>query len=580
MKVLYIDLKAEASWEKPLNDPLTGGRLLTGQLVSLLVDPQTDPLGSGNALVFAAGPLAGKRTSTGGRLSIGGKSPLTGGIKEANAGGMAGDSLAVLGYRALVITGMCEIPSHTIVILDEEGVQIVNGAKYWGLNNEALVGKLHEDFSDNYVIISIGTGGERRLKAAGIAVTDEHGMPFRLAARGGLGAVMGAKGLKAILIRRANLSDHKVDIPAAKKSSSDFNRFVAADERASVLREYGTASTVMPVQVLAGLPVRNFSQGQMENAESLSGETMHDLIKARRGVGTPSEACMAGCVIQCSNIFPDEDGNLAAAPVEFETIGLCGANIGISSLDDVARINRLCNDIGLDTIEIGAALGVMMEAAEIGSPLPPFDQSHLPRFGDAERAIELVAEIGKGTQLGMLLGNGVVATGHALGVERIPAVKGQALSAYDPRVIKGTGVTYATSPQGADHTAGLTLFAPVKHDDPETAVQVSRRAQIQRAAYDALGLCVFNLGATAKRSDLVRDMLVAHYGIKLQDSWMDDLGKRVIEIEIAFNRAAGFTKDDDRLPTYFETEASQPKGSVFDVSHDAIDSIWEKDENK
>jgi aldehyde:ferredoxin oxidoreductase len=344
-----------------------------------------------------------------------------------------------------------------------------------------------------------------------------------------------------------------------------------------VLRDYGTASTVMPVQILGGLPVRNFSQGRMDNAESLSGENMRDLIEARGGVGTPTEACMAGCVIQCSNIFPDEAGNLAAAPVEFETLGLCGANIGVDSLDDVARINRLCNDIGLDTIEIGAALGVMMEAAEKGTVPTPYDKADLPKFGDPERAIELVIEIGAGTGLGKLLGNGVVATGKALGVERIPAVKGQAFSAYDPRVIKGTGVTYATSPQGADHTAGLTLFAPVKHEDPESAVQVSRGSQIQRAAYDALGLCVFNLGATAMRSDIIQDMLEAHYGIELQDGWMNELGKHVIELEIAFNRSAGFTKNDDRLPAYFETEESQPKGFVFDVLHEALDAIWDED---
>lgn len=577
MKILCIDLQTEMSEEKNLTDPLIGGRLLTSQLISELVDPQTDPLGVGNALVFAAGPLSGKRTSTGGRLSIGGKSPLTGGIKEANAGGMAGDSLAVLGYRALVIIGTNRRLSPSIIILEENGVRFADASQYWGLGNAALVNDLYHDFGKEYVVISIGTGGEQRLKAAGIAVTDEQGKPFRLAARGGLGAVMGAKGVKAILIPRVDLSEHYVEDPQAKKSTTEFNRFVAANERAKVLRDYGTASTVMPVQVLAGLPVRNFSQGRMENAESLSGETMRDLIEERGGVGTPSDACMAGCVIQCSNIFPDEAGNLAAAPIEFETIGLCGANIEINSLDDVARINHLCNDIGLDTIEIGAALGVMMEAGEKGTAPPPYDQANLPHFGDAERAIELVAEIGEGTSLGKMLGDGVVATGRTLGIERIPAVKGQALSAYDPRVVKGTGVTYATSPQGADHTAGLTLFAQVKHEDPESAVQVSRGAQIQRAAYDALGLCVFNMSATALRSDLILAMLEAHYCVELHDGWMEELGKRVIDTEIAFNRAAGFTKDDDRLPTYFETEFSQPKGIVFDVSHEALDAIWDED---
>ena len=335
MKILYLDLGTQKSWENPLANPLSGGRLLTAELVSEQVDPQADPLGAGNILVFAAGPLAGKRTSTGGRLSIGGKSPLTGGIKEANAGGMAGDSLAVLGYRALVVTGTS--PGPVIAMVGPQGVEILAAEPYWGLNNESLVARLHQDFGNHYVVISIGTGGEQHLKAAGIAVTDAQGKPFRLAARGGLGAVMGAKGLKAILIPRAQLSDHPVENPVAREASVNFNRFVAGNERAKVLRDFGTASTVMPVQVLAGLPVRNFSQGRTENAESLSGETLRELIETRGGVGTPSEACMAGCVIQCSNIFPDENGELAAAPIEFETIGLCGTNIGLDSLDDVLR---------------------------------------------------------------------------------------------------------------------------------------------------------------------------------------------------------------------------------------------------
>ncbi len=576
-KILYLDLSTGKTNQKDLTDPMVGGRLLTGQLVTELVDPRTDPLGPGNALIFAAGPLAGKRTSTGGRLSIGGKSPLTGGIKEANAGGMAGDSLAVLEYRALAVTGVNPTSNPVLVILDENGLQVVAAAKYWGLNNEALVASLFQDFGEDYVVISIGTGGEQQLKAAGIAVTDEQGKPFRLAARGGLGAVMGAKGLKAILIKRANLKDHQIDESAAKKSSADFNRFVATSERPKALRDYGTASTVMPVQVLGGLPVRNFSCGQLENPEPLSGETMRDLILERGGVGDPSEACMSGCVIQCSNVFPDEDGNLAAAPVEFETIGLCGSNIGINSLDDVAKINRLCNDIGLDTIEIGAALGVMMEAAEKGTAPPPYAELNLPKFGAVERTIELVAEIGAGTELGIMLGNGVVATGQALNVDRIPHVKGQAFSAYDPRVVKGTGVTYATSPQGADHTAGLTLFAPVKHEDPTLAVKVSKGSQIQRAAYDALALCVFNLGATALRTDIIQEMLEAHFGLELEDGWLDELGRRVIDLELAFNRAAGFTTEDDRLPAYFETEESEPTGFVFDVSHAEMDSMWDDD---
>jgi len=325
---------------------------------------------------------------------------------------------------------------------------------------------------------------------------------------------------------------------------------------------------------LGGLPTRNFSAGQLQGVEAISGEALHDLIMARGGVGTPTEACMDGCVIQCSNIVADAQGQLAVAPLEFETLGLCGANLGLASLDGIARINRLCNDLGLDTIEVGAALGVMMEAAESETLPNGIDRALLPRFGEAERTAELVEEIGWGTPLGALLGRGVVAVGRAFGVRRIPAVKGQAMSAYDPRVIKGAGVTYATSPQGADHTAGLTVFAPANHRDSANAVALSRSSQLQRAAYDALGLCVFNLGAIGPRPDVALAMLNEAYGADLPADWLTTLGRRVIDAERAFDRAAGFTDADDRLPEFFAHKPLPPTDSRFDVPETELDSIW------
>ncbi len=579
--ILFFDLTTATAERQPLADPLAGGRLLTAQLVTELVPPTADPLGPENILVCAAGPLAGMRVSTGGRLSVGGRSPLTRGIKESNAGGMAADSLAALGYRAVVVRGARPVDQPAVLILDEAGPRLADGRPYWGLGSEAAADALRRDFGSDYVVVSIGPAGEARLAAAGIAVTDANDRPFRLAARGGLGAVMGSKGLKAILIRRVPGS---LKPPAAARDAiTGFHKLVATSERIRVLRAYGTASTVMLTQHLGGLPTRNFSAGRFEAAEAISGEALRDLILARGGVGTPTEACMAGCVIQCSNVVPTPEGELAVAPLEFETLGLCGSNLGIGSLDAIARLNRLCNDLGLDTIEIGAALGVMMEAAELGRSETGLNLRRdgrpstpaLPRFGDGERAAETVAEIGRGGALGMLLGQGTVAVGRALGVRRIPAVKGQAISAYDPRAIKGTGVTYATSPQGADHTAGLTVFAPVNHLDPSGAVALSRAVQIQRAAYDALGLCVFNLGATGSRPDVIVAMLNAAYGLALTPTWLNELGRRVIDLERSFNRAAGFTPADDRLPAFFREEPLASTGAIFDVSDEALDAIWE-----
>lgn len=302
---------------------------------------------------------------------------------------------------------------------------------------------------------------------------------------------------------------------------------------------------------------------------------MREVILKRGGEGKSTHACMTGCVIQCSNAFADEKGELLAAPVEFETIGLCGSNLEIASLDGIARINRLCNDYGMDTIETGATLGVMMEAAEMNVLPAGINREDLPRFGDVESALNVLSQVPEGTIIGNLVGGGVVAAGKALGVKHIPAVKGQAMSAYDPRVVKGTAVTYATSPQGADHTAGLTVFFPIDHRDPSLAVKFSKIAQIQRAAYDALDLCAFNTSATGQRPDIVVAMLRKVYEVDLPDNYLDILGRKVIDLELAFNRAAGLTAADDRIPDFFKTDAlTEVVSTVFDVPDVELDAIW------
>lgn len=577
MKILIINLSTGEIQTQEQTDELVGGRLLSSQLVSKYVDPKIDPLSPDNALVFASGPLANLRTSTGSRLSVGCKSPLTNGIKEANAGGMGGDSISGLGYRAIVFLGAFTSGEKGLCIINENGVTFndEDAEHCWGKGNEETAQYLLEKFGSANCVISIGQAGEQVMKAAGIAVTDSEGNPFRLAARGGVGAVMGSKGLKAVVIQRPGKSTTNIE-KDARSSITNFNKHVATSERVQVLREYGTASTVMPMQVMGGLPVRNFSKGQLSDAEPIDGDFMRNTILQRGGKGTPTHACMTGCVIQCSNAFADENGELLAAPLEFETIGLCGSNLEIVSLDEIAKINRLCNDYGLDTIEVGAAFGVMMEAAESENLPEKYNRNDLPKFGDSKTALKILSQIPNGGELARLIGDGVVSTGKALGVKRIPAVKGQAMSAYDPRVVKGTAVTYATSPQGADHTAGLTVFFPVDHRDAKNAVGLSKKAQIQRAAYDALGLCAFNTSATGQRPDIVIDMLRKVYEVTLPDNWMDILGRNVIDVERAFNKAAGMTALDDRIPDYFTKEAlKEPVESVFDVSEAEMDAMWD-----
>jgi aldehyde:ferredoxin oxidoreductase len=568
MKLLRIDLTRKRANVETWEDELNAGRLLTVEFLSREADPGCDPLGPENPLVLATGPLAGWGVSCGGRLSVGAKSPLTGGIKESNAGGEVADILAGLGYRAVVLEGALPEGEPGLIAIeggdDDETVRFLQGAEYEGLQLEETARRLRRRFGKEYTYVAIGPAGEMQMPAAALCVSDVRGNPFRFAARGGLGAVMGSKGIKALLIRKVK-SSTRPRSKAFRAAVSAFHRVINANARVEVLRQYGTPSTVMLVQSLGGLPTRNFRQGAFEEAEGLSGEAVHDLIVARQGEGTPTERCMATCIIQCSNVYPDAGGKRLVAPIEYETLAMCGSNLGIGDPDVVARLNRLCNELGLDTIEIGAALGV---AADAG----------LWSFGDGTRAIGLVEEIGEGTLLGRLLGQGCETVGRVLGVRRIPAVKGQGMSAYDPRAIKGTGVTFATNPMGGDHTAGLTVFAPVDHHRPEGQVQLSRDTQLTRAAYDALGLCVFLLGSTGSRPELVTEMLNAAYGTQLAPTALAEIGQRVIDLERAFNHGAGLTQATDRLPQFFLDEPLPPHGERFDVQSEELASIWERDQ--
>jgi aldehyde:ferredoxin oxidoreductase len=424
---------------------------------------------------------------------------------------------------------------------------------------------LIQKYGDKVAIALIGPGGEMRLKAAGIQNLDKDRVPSRIAARGGLGAVMGSKGLKAIVFDQAGGQKPPIADPEMfRVAQKDYTKEVMEHPQSITYRDYGTAAMAHMCDGFGALPTRNFSTGHFEEVDDISGETMRDFLLERGKPSDPSHACMAGCTIKCSNIFGGEDGKMIVSPLEYETIGLMGSNLGINSLDTVARMNWQVNDLGLDSIEIGAALGV---AAEAG----------LMQWGDGQRAMELLDEIRRGTELGCTLGDGSVATGRKFGIERVPAVKGQAMSAYEPRAIKGTGVTYAVSPQGADHTAGLTIRAKVNHLDPTVQKDPSLTAQLNMAGYDTLGACIFaGFGYAATPDAVIKRLLKARYGWEdVPDNVLQALGKETIKMEREFNRRAGFTKEDDRLPKWMTEQPLPPHNAVFDVSEDELDHIFD-----
>ncbi|HEY3313063.1 MAG TPA: aldehyde ferredoxin oxidoreductase C-terminal domain-containing protein [Anaerolineales bacterium] len=541
-----------------------GGRGLLARIMLDEVEPTCEPLGPGNKLIFAPGLLVGHMLSSTDRISIGGKSPLTGGIKEANAGGRTGYHMAVMGIKALIIESMPATAGLWVLRLGMEGATFEPAAELSGLGVYAAAQKLVERYGDKVAIALIGPGGEMKLASAGIQNIDKDRVPSRIAARGGLGAVMASKGLKAVVFD--NSGGQKPDIldpEGYKQAQKDFTTQLMAHPQTALYRDYGTQAMPRMTDGFGALPTRNFSAGSFEQVETISGEYMRDLLLARGGESNTTHACMAGCTIRCSNVFGGPDGKSIVAPLEYETVGLMGSNLGIGSLDEVGRLNWQVNDLGLDSIEIGAALGVACEAGFM-------------QFGDAARGLELIDEIRRGTPLGRILGMGAATTGKVLGVERVPVTKGQAMSAYEPRAIKGTGVTFATTPQGADHTCGLTIRAKVNHTDPKGQAALSLGAQLNMAGYDTLGACIFAGFGYAATPTAIPALIKARYGWEVPANYLQELGKKTIKMEREWNRRAGFTKKDDRLPEWMRREPLPPLNVVFDVPDEDLDSIFDQ----
>jgi aldehyde:ferredoxin oxidoreductase len=550
-----------------------GGRALTSAVVAKEVPPLCHALSAENKLVIAPGMLSGTTGAMSGRLSIGCKSPLTGTIKESNAGGQAAQVLARLGYVAIIVEGKPQGDDLYKVVINKDGVKISVDNSLKLLGNYDLVDKLKGEHGDKACIVSIGPAGERKMCAASVAVTDMEQRPTRHAGRGGVGAVMGSKGIKAIVLDDAGMSMRQPKDPDKFKAANQ--AFVAGLKKHPVTGEglpaYGTNVLTNVLNEAGGYPTNNFSVGRFDGASKISGETQAETENTRGGKGSATHGCHKGCIIRCSGTYYDKNGNYLSKQPEYETVWSHGGHCGIDDLDAIALMDRMDDDYGLDTIEMGVTIGVAMEAG-------------LAKFGDADAAIKLLKEVGEGTPLGRILGNGAAVTGQVFGVERVPVVKGQALPAYDPRAVQGIGVTYATSTMGADHTSGYAVATnilgvggnvdPLK---PEGQIELSRNLQIATAAVDATGMCLFIAFAVLDQPDTFQaliDMLNAFYGLSLTADDVVALGKTILKTERDFNKAAGFTAEHDRLPRFFKTEKLAPHGVVFDVKDEDLDTVF------
>ncbi|MGD9353648.1 MAG: aldehyde ferredoxin oxidoreductase C-terminal domain-containing protein, partial [Desulfobacterales bacterium] len=535
--------------------------------------PLCHPLGADNKLIIAPGLLSGTTAAMSGRISVGCKSPLTGGIKEANAGGQAAQVLARLGYAAIVLEGKPKDDTLYKVLINKDGVTVTADNSLCMLGNYDLVEKMKSEFSDKVACISIGTAGEMKMASASIACTDMEQRPTRHAGRGGVGAVMGSKGVKVIVLDDAGMKMRPPKDPNKFKEANQ--AWVAGLRKHPVTGEglpaYGTNVLTNVINEAGAYPTKNFMWGRFDGCSKISGETQAETETARGGKGSATHGCHRGCIIRCSGTYYDKDGHYMTKQPEYETVWAHGGNCGIDDLDAIAMLDRLDDDFGVDTIEMGATIGVAMEAG-------------VAKFGDAQAAINLVKEVGKGTPLGRILGSGAEVTGKVFGVERIPTVKGQAMPAYDPRGIQGIGVTYATSTMGADHTAGYAVATNIlgvggKVDPltPEGQVELSRNLQIATAAVDSTGMCLFIAFAVLDQPETFQaliDMINAFYGGELTADGVAELGKSVLKTERDFNDRAGFTAKQDRLPEYMIKEELPPHNVTFKVKDEELDQVF------
>jgi aldehyde:ferredoxin oxidoreductase len=575
-KILRINMGADGGPEaktEPLGDYAgLGGRAMTSGIVAKEVPPLCHPLSKDNKLIIAPGMLSGSVAAMSGRISVGCKSPLTGGIKEANSGGQAAQMLGRLGYAAIVLEGSPKEKNLYKVFINKDGVEIKEDNSLCMLGNYDLVDKMKAEYGEKVHCISIGPAGEMKMSAASIAFTDMEQRPTRHAGRGGVGAVMGSKGVKAIVLD---------DEGTVVRAPADPEKFKAANkEWVAGLRKhpvtgeglpaYGTNVLTNVINEAGAYPTRNFSTGQFEGASKISGEAQAELENSRGGEGSATHGCHRGCVIRCSGTFYDKNGRFLTKQPEYETVWAHGGNCGIDDLDAIAQIDRLDDDFGLDTIEMGATIAVAMEAG-------------VAKFGDAEAAINLVKEVGKGTPLGRILGSGAAVTGQAYGVERVPVVKRQAMPAYDPRAVQGIGVTYATTTMGADHTAGYAVATNIMKlggdVDPlksEGQVALSRDLQVTTAAVDSTGMCIFIAFAVLDQADTFQallDIIAAFNGAPCTADDVAELGKSVLRNERDFNMRAGMTNKDDRLPEYMKTEELAPHNITFKVTDEELDQV-------
>ena len=517
-----------------------GGRGLGVKLFTDRVSPTVDPLSPENKLVFTIGPVTGTSVSTSGRMSLVTKSPLTGTIFYSNTGGIFGFSMKRCGIDGIIIEGKSETPCY-IVIDGDKGLEIKDANELWGLNTEETYDKLKEIEGEKVRTLEIGPAGENQVRLASI-MNDAS----RAFGRGGVGAVMGSKKLKAIAVingKQKTLVDNPELLKNYAKSALD--KIKALPVTRSALPLFGTAGVLHVTNSLGMLPIRNFKYGQHEKAPLIGGEAI------RKEILVKTEACY-GCTIRCGRLT--EAGNMKGKGPEYETVWSLGANCEIFDLIKITQANYHCNMLGLDTISMGVTISCAMELQDKG--LFPYDEV---KFGNEDILSELVIKTARKEGIGAELAEGSKRLAEKYGdAETAIQVKGMELPAYDPRGAMGHALGYATSNRGGCHLTGymaaMEIFNAPKKIPRFTLggkADLLVLKQNQSAVEDSLVNCKFS--GYALGFDYQARFVSAITGLDFNVTRLLEIGERIYNLERVFNIGAGFSNDDDKLPERFET---------------------------
>ncbi len=518
-----------------------GGRGLGTKLLYDAIDPTVDPLSPGNPLILATGPLTGTNAPTGGRYMVITKSPLTGAIACSNSGGYFGAEMKFCGYDLLVVEGRAKAPVY--LWLDNDRVEIRPAEAIWGKSTHETEDRLKAETHAEAKVCSIGPAGEKQALTACV-MNDKH----RAAGRSGVGAVMGAKQLKAVVAK--GFQSVSVARPREYMAAclAAVGKLKASPVTGAGLPKYGTPVLVNVINAHGFLPTRNFQQGQFEGADKLSGETIADTILVK------NKGCFA-CTIACARVSAVKEGRYTGAGEgpEYESGWALGVATGVSDLGAVTKANYLCNELGMDTIEAGVAVATAMELFERGY-LPERDIGCPLRFGDADALVWLMGEMGYRRGFGELAAQGGYRLAERYGhPELFMGVKKQAFPAYDGRGAQGMALGYATANRGACHLRGYTISVevfgiPKKMDPFVTAgkAEVSKLFQDVTAFVDSTGICLFTTFGIGVED--IHPMLehATGAGYTLQECLR--IGERVWNMERLFNLKAGLSGKDDTLP--------------------------------